>query len=212
MIVSFEHPARGLITATIALRCHVCGLENFEPIAEEQQQAPGEPVVVHCTRCHNLAYSWAPPPVLPPSAPPLTALVQRIERNGEVSVTTGQTDPNGGWVVILSAQSPKLAASEYELTVGFELSLAAAATWGTAGPNRTAQARLLYNGVEIGTWVNPFDAYDRKGITIGAKIEAGATPIFSLELRRFGAAGTARIRRTRMQLSPIVTADVDEKT
>jgi hypothetical protein len=66
------------------------------------------------------------------------------------------------------------------------------------------------NGSEIATWVNPFDTYHRVGIAGGAPVPDGATPTLTLELRRFGTAGSAKARKARLEMFPVTAPDVDE--
>jgi hypothetical protein len=209
MLIQYIHPARGLTSITIAFDCHNCALHFDEPNANEVQQAVNAPVSVHCPRCSVLVRTWSPPAAAPAS-PTTQRIMQRRTANAEVVVSTGQADPGAGWVQILQLVSVPLEAGAYQLTCYFELSLTAVATWGASGPNRTAQARLLLNGSEVSTWVNPYDAYHRVGIATGDMVAAGATPTLSLELRRFGTAGSARIRRCRLELQPVGSPDIDD--
>ena len=137
--------------------------------------------------------------------------VLRASRSSELSVTTGNADPGNGWVSAFSAplQSPPLVAGEYELVCSFELALLAAAAWNGSGAASGAQARLLMNGSEIGTWIWPFDTYTRQVGVFSAAQAAGAAPVFDFQIRRAGAAATARARKIVLTIKPIGSPDVD---
>lgn len=137
--------------------------------------------------------------------------VLRASRAAELTATTGNADPGNGWVSAFSAplQSPPLEAGEYQLSVSFELALLAAAAWNGSGAASGAQARLLMNGSEIGTWIWPFDTYTRQVGVFSAAQAAGAAPVFDFQIRRAGAAATARARKIVLTIKPIGSPDVD---
>jgi hypothetical protein len=137
--------------------------------------------------------------------------ILRVSRAAEFTVTTGQADAGAGWASVFSAplQSPPLEAGAYQLSVSFELSLLAPAVWGAGGPNTSAQARLMMNGAEIASWISPFDQYARQTAVFSSSMAAGDAPLFDFQVRRFGAAATARARRVQLTITPLGTPDID---
>ena len=137
--------------------------------------------------------------------------VLRASRAAELTATTGNADPGNGWVSAFSAplQSPPLEAGEYQLSVSFELALLAAAAWNATGALSGAQARLTMNGAEIGTWVWPFETYSRMGAVFSSPMAQGAAPVFDFQIRRAGAAATARVRKLALTITPIGTPEID---
>ena len=210
MQIQYTHPSRGLISYEIEFDCPSCGLHFSQPSASEEQAGPDAAVTVHCTRCGVLVRTWEPPPAPATPIATFTSPIQRKSQAGELIVAAGAVDASTGFASVFGAplSVAPLAAGDYQLLVSFELSLTANAVWGTSGPDRAAQARVLWNGVEIATWVTPFAQYTLLSGAASATLVDGATPQFDLQLRRFGAAGSARMRRARVELSPIATADI----
>ena len=123
---------------------------------------------------------------------------QRVMHVTEVMVNTNETDPGGGWgdLIALTTAQPLLAGT-YEIRLGFELALVMNSI------AHTAQAQLEVDGVEVGTWNNSRQAYNRCQYQDSLVFATGATPAFRLRIRRFGGgAGTARARRASLVLLP----------
>lgn len=137
-----------------------------------------------------------------------TNVVQRKIVDAETIVATGSTDATTGWASVVggTVTARPLKAGDYQLAVAFELSLTAVAVWAAGGPDRAAQARLLLNGAEIATWVEPLNFYSRMGVTLGDVFTEGAVLTLDLQIRRFGPAGSARARKIRLELSPVGAA------
>lgn len=136
------------------------------------------------------------------------AVVQRKTGSPELVVANGGTDAATGFASAIGGviTSRPLKAGDYQLLVTFEMAMVANATWGATGPDRAAQARLLWNGVEIATWINPFAFYSAFSVVAGDTLAEGFQPTIDLQVRRFGNAGSARIRRVRLELAPTLAA------
>jgi hypothetical protein len=123
---------------------------------------------------------------------------QRVLHEDEELVTTNETSPGGGWgdfIPLVTAEP--LLAGPYQVVCGFELALLANSAV------HTAQARLRIDGVEVATWQNPRSPYNRCQFIDTIAFPHGATPTFSVQIRRFGAApGTARARRGSVLIYP----------
>lgn len=126
----------------------------------------------------------------------------------EITVADGGTDTSTGFTSVFGAalQVPPLKAGDWQLIATFELALVAGASWSGTGPDRAAQARLMWNGAEIATWLNPHAHYLTLSASFGATLTEGETPTLDLQIRRFGVAGSARVRRVRLELAPTVAA------
>lgn len=137
-----------------------------------------------------------------------SSAVQRASVAAETTVATGGTDAATGFSSVIGGTKTvkPVTAGDWQITVAFELSMVANATWAGTGPDRAAQARLVVNGVEQYTWVNPFTTYTTMTCVIGAALAEGATPTIDLQIRRFGSAGSARARRIRLELAPTVSS------
>lgn len=139
--------------------------------------------------------------------------VQRITAGPEQTVNTGAggADTTTGWASVIGGVKTSgfpLTAGDWQLVVSFELALQATAAWNNAGPDRAAQARLLWNGSEIATWVWPHPLYCGFATVMGANLAEGVKPTIDIQLRRWGTTGVARIRRVRFELAPTVGAVV----
>jgi hypothetical protein len=136
------------------------------------------------------------------------ATPQRKIVMAETTVATGGTDAATGFATVIGGQvtAKPVKASDYQLLVTFELALVANATWGATGPDRAAQARLMWDGGEIAGWLNPLAFYTTCTAALGAALAEGHTPTIDLQIRRFGSAGSARARRIRLELAPTLSA------
>ena len=123
---------------------------------------------------------------------------QRIQHVNEVTVSSNEGDPGGGWGdVIPFVFADPLVAGPYQVIAGLEISLMANAI------AHTAQAQLLIDGAEVALWSNPRAAYNRVEFSTAYVFPSGDTPSFQLRLRRFGpGAGTARARRAQVLILP----------
>ena len=136
-----------------------------------------------------------------------SSAVQRITAGPEQTVNAGAggADTTTGWASVIGGMKTSrfpLIAGDWQLVVSLELALQAAGNWNNAGPDRAAQARLLWNGSEIATWVWPHPLYTGFGTVMGATLAEGVKPTIDIQLRRWGSAGVARIRRVRFELAP----------
>ena len=135
----------------------------------------------------------------------------RVRRPAEMQVTTGPADANNGWSSAFAAplQCPALRAGDYQLAITFELALLASATWNASGPTSAAQVRLLQNGSEIMAWLSSISEYDGRCAVFSATVAEGARPTFDVQIRRLGAAATARMRRLALTIAPVAKPHVD---
>jgi hypothetical protein len=138
--------------------------------------------------------------------------VQRILAPGETIVTTGHaSDTTTGFLTVIGGlkTSRPLVAGDYQLATTFEMALTGNAIWDNTGARSAAQARLLFNGTEIQTWVAPLATYTAFSAILGATLAEGAAPTFDLQIRRFGQAGlNARARRVRIEIAPTLTSSI----
>ncbi len=139
-----------------------------------------------------------------------TSSVQRILTPGETIVTSGHaSDATTGFASVLGGvkTSRPLTAGDYQLAVTFEMSLTGNAIWDNNGPRSAAQARLLWNGSELQSWVGPLAFYSTFSALLGAQLSEGSTPTIDLQVRRFGLAGVSvRARRVRIELAPTLAS------
>lgn len=134
-------------------------------------------------------------------------VVQRGSANAEQTTNTGAggADTTTGWVSVFGGPKTSLyplIAGDWQLIVSLELALAAVASWNNAGPAAAAQARLMWNGSELHTWIWPHPLYCAFSVPVGATLAEGTKPTIDVQFRRWGTAGTARIRRVRFELAP----------
>lgn len=140
-------------------------------------------------------------------------VVQRGAANAEQTTNTGAggADTTTGWVSVFGGPKTSLyplIAGDWQLIASLEISLAAVSSWNNAGPNAAAQARLMWNGSEVHTWIWPHPIYCAFSVPIGATLGEGTKPTIDIQFRRWGAAGTARIRRVRFELAPTTGAAI----
>lgn len=139
-----------------------------------------------------------------------TSAVQRILFANETIVTSGHaSDATTGFATVIGGvkTSSPLVAGDYQLAVTFEMSLVANAIWDNNGPRSAAQARLLWNGSELQSWVAPLAFYTTFSAILGAQLADGSTPTIDLQIRRFGLAGmNVRARRVRIELAPTLAS------
>lgn len=133
--------------------------------------------------------------------------IQRGAANAEQTTNTGAggADTTTGWVSVFGGAKTSafpLIGGDWQLMVSLEIALAAVASWNNTGPNAAAQARLLWNGAEVHTFVWPHPLYCAFSVPIGATLAEGVKPTIDIQFRRWGASGTARIRRVRFELAP----------
>lgn len=174
----------------------------------DEAAAPDDVLIKYCKVVALLIVEMTPAEKIIVDNLTPTAAVQRKIVDPETVIATGGADAVTGWASVIGGvvTTKPLIASDYQLAVAFELSLVAAAVWGAGGPDRAAQARLLMNGAEIATWVEPMHVYSRMGVTLGDVFARGTVLTFDLQIRRFGTAGSARARRIRLELAPTVSA------
>ena len=138
-----------------------------------------------------------------------TSVVQRKVQLGEVSVTTGGADAETGWQSAIggAVTARAVAGGDYQLSVSFEMKLSANAAWSGSGPNRAAQARLVWNGIVLAEWLNPYAFYNVSSVVIGDSLALGLVPTIDLQMRIFGSvSGSALMQRVRMELAPTAAA------
>lgn len=106
-------------------------------------------------------------------------------------------------LVAAELESAPLDGGEYMLSVSFEL----AALNVVAGSG--AQAQVRFNGSEVALASTDLNVYDVRSVSQPVAVQAGDTPTIDVRCRRVGAANTARIRRVRISLAPVMNGEAE---
>lgn len=119
------------------------------------------------------------------------------------TVLPEQTNGSSDYADLVAAvlASDPLEAGEYTLSVSFELAVLNA----TAGSG--AQAQVRFNGAEVALASSGLNVFDMRSASQPVAVQAGDTPTIDIRLRRVGAANTARIRRVRISLAPVMNGE-----
>lgn len=116
-----------------------------------------------------------------------------------------QTETGTTFVEAASLDSGLLAAGEYLITWYSEISV-------ETGDNTSGViARVLWNGTERAESAGNLSFYQSFGGSVIVDVNALAAPSLSVEFRRVGTANTARIRRIRLSIAPLMNESSEEE-